>query len=314
MGLLELARRVSFAYVLFRNDFERGGTPCHRPPRTGSSKPTGSQPICPPPTWSSSTAAGICRPQAATPKEEYLAEHIPGALFFDIDDLTDEKSSLPHMLPSTVKFASRMKKMGIGDGVRIVVYDTNGIFSAARVWWTFRAMGHEDVAVLNGGLKKWKAEGRRLEDGPPAQAVRTALHAVAKHRNHSRPRRNEGAYQQARHADRRCASRRPLRGQRCRASSGFALGPYSGCKNVPSQQLLNADGTFKSAAELGELFKDAGIDSRSRSLPRAARASRRRCWPWRSPCSGRRTRPSTTAVGPSGARHNDLPVETGAAR
>ena len=102
-------------------------------------------------------------------KKEYLAEHIPGALFFDIDDLSDEKSSLPHMLPSTVKFASRMKKMGIGDGARIVVYDTNGIFSAARVWWTFRAMGHQDVAVLNGGLRKWKAEGRPLEDGRPAQ-------------------------------------------------------------------------------------------------------------------------------------------------
>ena len=102
-------------------------------------------------------------------KKEYLAEHIPGALFFDIDDLSDEKSSLPHMLPSTVKFASRMKKMGVGDGARIVVYDTTGIFSAARVWWTFRAMGHRDVAVLNGGLRKWKAEGRPLEDGPPAK-------------------------------------------------------------------------------------------------------------------------------------------------
>ena len=100
-------------------------------------------------------------------KEEYLKEHIPGALFFDIDDLSDEKSTLPHMLPSTVKFASRMKKMGVGDGMRIIVYDTIGLFSAARVWWTFRAMGHEDVAVLNGGLKKWKAEGRPLEDGPP---------------------------------------------------------------------------------------------------------------------------------------------------
>ena len=74
-------------------------------------------------------------------KKEYLAEHIPGALFFDIDDLSDEKSPLPHMLPSTVKFASRMKKMGIGDGARIVVYDTTGIFSAARVWWTFPRHG-----------------------------------------------------------------------------------------------------------------------------------------------------------------------------
>ncbi len=108
------------------------------------------------------------------PKAEFLEGHIPGALFFDIDDLTDEKSSLPHMLPSTVKFASRMKKMGVGDGMRIVVYDTLGMFSAPRAWWTFRAMGHEDVAVLNGGLKKWKAEGRELEDGPPRK--RTERH------------------------------------------------------------------------------------------------------------------------------------------
>ena len=79
-------------------------------------------------------------------KAEYQASHIPGALFFDIDDLSDEKSSLPHMLPSTVKFASRMKKMGVGDGMRIVVYDTHGLFSAARAWLRRRDVG---VAQLN---------------------------------------------------------------------------------------------------------------------------------------------------------------------
>ena len=78
------------------------------------------------------------------------------------------------MLPSTVKFASRMKKMGVGDGMRIVVYDTLGLFSAARVWWTFRAMGHEDVAVLNGGLKKWKAEGPRARGRPAAASAPSA--------------------------------------------------------------------------------------------------------------------------------------------
>ncbi len=99
-------------------------------------------------------------------RAEYEEEHIPGALFFDIDEISDETSSLPHMLPSTVKFASRMKRMGIGDGMRIVVYDSVGMFSAARVWWTFRVMGHEDVAVLNGGLPKWKAEGRPVTSEP----------------------------------------------------------------------------------------------------------------------------------------------------
>ena len=107
-------------------------------------------------------------------KAEYLAAHIPGALFFDIDDIADETSPLPHMLPPTVKFASRVKKMGVGDGARVVVYDSEGLYSAARAWWMFRIMGHGDVAVLNGGLRKWKAEGRPLEDGEPPR--RTPRH------------------------------------------------------------------------------------------------------------------------------------------
>ena len=100
-------------------------------------------------------------------RAEDEAEHIPEALFFDIDIVADKSNPLPHMLPSTVQFASQVKKMGIGDGAQIVVYDTEGLYSAARVWWMFRIMGHDDVAVLNGGLKKWKAEGRTLTDEPP---------------------------------------------------------------------------------------------------------------------------------------------------
>ena len=92
---------------------------------------------------------------------EYKAAHIPGAVFFDIDDIKDDESSLPHMLPHPVKFSSRMRKLGLGDGSRFVIYDTEGLFSAARVWWMLRAMGHEDVVVLDGGLPKWIAEGRK---------------------------------------------------------------------------------------------------------------------------------------------------------
>src|SRR5690606_6090357 len=99
-------------------------------------------------------------------KAEYLAAHIPGALFFDVEEISDHSNPLPHMLPSPVQFSSQMRKLGIGDGMRVVAYDSEGLYSAARVWWMFRAMGHEDVAVLNGGLKKWKAEGRPLDDGP----------------------------------------------------------------------------------------------------------------------------------------------------
>ena len=87
-------------------------------------------------------------------RAEYEAQHIPGARFFDIDQISDKSSALPHMLPSPAQFASHVKKMGIGDGMRIVVYDSEGLYSAARVWWMFRTMGYNDIAVLNGGLKK----------------------------------------------------------------------------------------------------------------------------------------------------------------
>ncbi|RUO97734.1 3-mercaptopyruvate sulfurtransferase [Hyphomicrobium sp.] len=193
-------------------------------------------------------------------KKEYLAEHIPGALFFDIDDLSDEKSSLPHMLPSTVKFASRMKKMGIGDGARIVVYDTTGIFSAARVWWTFRAMGHRDVAVLNGGLKKWKAEGRPTEDGPPPK----------RSERHYTPLQNTEILRDLEDmkallkkngvqiVDARPAGR--FEGKVPEPRPGLRQGHIPGSKNLPSQKLLNPDGTYKSADELKKLFADIGID------------------------------------------------------
>ncbi len=193
-------------------------------------------------------------------KTEYRTEHIPGALFFDIDDLSDDKSDLPHMLPSTVKFASRMKKMGIGDGARIVVYDTTGIFSAARVWWTFRAMGHGDVAVLNGGLKKWKSEGRPLEDGlPPKRSER-----------HYSPLQNtqlirdlEEMQALVKKAGAQIVDARPagrFEGRDAEPRAGLRSGHIPGSKNVPSQMLLNADGTFKSPEELGAMFKAVGID------------------------------------------------------
>jgi len=105
-------------------------------------------------------------------REEYEREHIPGAVFFDIDEICDLDSPYPHMLPSPEKFSSRVRGMGLGDGNRVVVYDGAGLFSAARVWWMFRVMGHDDVTVLDGGLKKWKAEGRPLDDMRPRSSAR----------------------------------------------------------------------------------------------------------------------------------------------
>src|SRR6056297_3108902 len=110
-------------------------------------------------------------------KAEYAAGHIPGARFFDIDDIADSRSDLPHMAPPIEKFMSRMRAMGVGDGHQVVVYDGAGLFSAARVWWLFRLMGKTDVAVLDGGFPKWQAEGRAVEDMPPVLRERhmTAL-------------------------------------------------------------------------------------------------------------------------------------------
>lgn len=197
------------------------------------------------------------------PRAEYLAEHIPGALFFDIDDLANDKSPLPHMLPSTVKFASRMKKMGVGDGMRVVVYDTTGVFSAARAWWTFRCMGHEDVAVLNGGLRKWKAEGRPLADGPPA--VRSARHYT--------PRANAEivrdlddvraviAKKDVQIVDGRPAGR--FEGTEPEPRPGLRLGHIPGSRNVPYKTILNSDGTLRDPKELEEAFRAAGVDPSS---------------------------------------------------
>lgn len=191
---------------------------------------------------------------------EYLAGHIPGALFFDIDDLSDEATDLPHMLPSQTKFASRMKKLGVGDGMKVVVYDSYGLFSAARAWWTFRAMGHNDVAVLDGGLKKWMAENRPLEDGQPQRRFE----------RHFTPRRQVELIRDldemkaivsdrtTQVVDARPAGR--FNGVDPEPRPGLRPGHMPGARNVPSADLLNADGTLKAPAELARIFADAGVD------------------------------------------------------
>jgi len=193
-------------------------------------------------------------------KAEFLDAHIPGALFFDIDDIADEKSALPHMLPSPTKFASRMKRMGIGDGMHIVAYDSEGLYSAARVWWMFRIMGHEEVRILNGGLRKWKAEGRPLEAGEPRQ--RTPRHFT--------PVFNAGLVRDAgdvkalidspaaQIVDARAAAR--FEGTVAEPRAGLRAGHIPSARNVPFASLLNADGTMKDAAELRQIFKAAKVD------------------------------------------------------
>ena len=194
------------------------------------------------------------------PKAEYLESHIPGAVFFDIDDLSDDTTSLPHMLPQAVKFSSRMKKMGIGDGMKVVIYDTAGLFSAARVWWTFRVMGHDDVAVLDGGFPKWKAEGRPLEDGAP----------IRRFERHFTPRRNAQLLRDindikeiletksAQLVDARSVGR--FEGRDPEPRPNVKGGHIPGSRNVPSSSLIKADGTLKSRADLLDIFTKAGID------------------------------------------------------
>ena len=192
-------------------------------------------------------------------KAEYALAHIPGAVFFDIDEIADETSDLPHMLPSPVKFASRVRKLGLGDGARIVVYDQHGLRSAARVWWTFRAMGHEDVVVLDGGLPKWIAEGRPIEDLPPAPRDRhfTARYSNDLVRDLDQVKRalETGSAQLV---DARPAAR--FTGEAPEPREGLRGGHMPGAFSVPSSSLLAPDGTMKSTEQLTELFEKSGVD------------------------------------------------------
>lgn len=192
-------------------------------------------------------------------KAEYQQAHIPGARFFDIDDVADSRSDLPHMAPPVEKFMSRMRAMGVGDGHQVVVYDGAGLFSAARVWWLFKLMGHSDVAVLDGGFPKWVAEGRAVEDMAPvirdrhmtvrrqAHLVRdvTQVSAASKLRDHEI-------------IDARSPGR--FRGEDPEPRPGMRAGHIPGSKNVHYASLLNDDQTMKSPEDTRAIFEAAGVD------------------------------------------------------
>ena len=192
-------------------------------------------------------------------KEEYESAHIPRAVLFDIDDLSDEKSPYPHMLAPAPKFASRMRKLGLGDGNLIVVYDCAGIYSSARAWWMLRAMGHEDFVVLDGGFPKWKAEHRPIEDMTPAPYPR-----------HFTPRPNNAllrtfdqvkaniASKAEQVVDARGAGRFGAKEPEPRP--GTRGGHIPGSANTPYTEFTNQNGTLKSPAELAQIFAQRGID------------------------------------------------------
>ena len=193
------------------------------------------------------------------PWAEYLSSHIPGAVFFDIDEIADKASPYPHMLPPPEKFASRMKKLGLGNGHRIIVYDGAGLFSAARVWWTFRAMGHEEVFVLDGGFPKWVVEKRPVEDFPPVHGER-----------HFTPRPNHLLVRDAAQMMNNIASKREQVADarspaRFNASDpetrpGVRGGHIPGAKNLHYSKMLNADGTLRAPEAFADIFRTAGFD------------------------------------------------------
>ena len=191
---------------------------------------------------------------------EFAAGHIPGAVFFDLDATSDRASPLPHMLPDADSFARRMSALGLSDTDDLVVYDGSGAnLSAPRVWWTFRVFGHDRVAVLDGGMVKWRSEGRRLEAGTPtpspgrftARLDRGAVRDLAAVRANLETRSEQVV-------DMRSAGR--FAGTEPEPRPGLRGGHVPGSLNLPFDQLVGADGTLLPRDSLRRRMALAGVD------------------------------------------------------
>ena len=193
------------------------------------------------------------------PFAEYQRAHIPGARFFDLDDVSDHRSDLPHMVPPVEKFMSRMRAMGVGDGHQIVVYDGSGLFSAPRVWWLFKLMGQMDIAVLDGGFPKWQAEGHPVEDLPPILRDR---HMMVRRQNHMVKDVTQVSAASKLGDSEIVDARSPGRfyGTDPEPRPGLRAGHIPGSKNVFYKDLLKADDTMKSPDEMRQVFVEAGVD------------------------------------------------------
>jgi thiosulfate/3-mercaptopyruvate sulfurtransferase len=193
------------------------------------------------------------------PAAEYRSAHIPGARFVDIDDVSDGRSELPHMAPPPEKFISRMRSLGIGDGHQVIVYDGAGLFSAARMWWLFRLMGKTDVAVLDGGFPKWRAEGHPVEDMEPVVRDR---HITVSRQNHLVRDVTQVAHDMKLGSRQVVDARSPgrFRGEEPEPRPGLRAGHIPGSQNLHYKDLLNGDGTMKDSAGLREAFMTAGVD------------------------------------------------------
>lgn len=192
-------------------------------------------------------------------RSDHACERLPSAIFFDLEAISDTSNPLPHMAPSADAFAAAVGALGVSEDDRIVVYDGAGLFSAARVWWLFQMMGASDVRVLDGGLPKWRREGRALEGGRPTPVPETIFH----------PHVNSGAVAgwtevrdaltgEAQVLDARAAAR--FRGDAPEPRLGLRSGHMPGTINLPYGDLLQADGTLKRGADLRDVFRRSGVD------------------------------------------------------
>jgi thiosulfate/3-mercaptopyruvate sulfurtransferase len=188
-------------------------------------------------------------------REEYLARHIPGAVFLDIDALSDHSDPAPHMLPSARDFAAAMERLGIGCDDRIIVYDNSALRTAARGWFMLRHFGAAKVAIFDGGLQKWTAEGRPTESGEMQTA---SAHFEARQQTVIVTKQDILAGIEVPMLDARGRPR--FEGSEPDPRPGVAPGHIPGAKNLPFGELYDADGTFKDRAALRALFEEAGID------------------------------------------------------
>ena len=192
-------------------------------------------------------------------KADYEQAHIPGAVFFDIDKISDGNSDLPHMLPDPIAFSSAMRKLGLGDGMRVVVYDSSGIFSAPRVWWTLRTFGVRDVAILEGGFAQWKADGHATEEGTRQRQPRHFTARVDRGMIADIDDVRIALGGSAQVVDARAADR--FTGEAPEPRPKLRAGHMPGAKNLPWTELVSA-GRLKPKAALEAAMTQAGVDLR----------------------------------------------------
>ncbi len=193
-------------------------------------------------------------------KAEYAETRIPAALPFDIDEIADQSAPLAHTMPSAVQFSSQMRKMGVGDGQRIVVYDTVGNFCASRVWWMFKTFGIDDVVVLDGGLPKWIAEEKPLSNGLPRPFKERHFTARFQSMNIRDMDDVRGALKSGSDQVVDVRSNDRFTGKEKETREGLRSGRMPGSVNVYYKDVMRDDQTMKSADELRKIFDTAGVD------------------------------------------------------